>query len=544
MHLTPLQLSMHADGALIDEDAQTVIGHLASCTECQAALSALQMEANFVTSALQITANSGAEGVEIRKFSRPMSLRNFAMANLMTGLVIWLAQFLWKTIFGELVMNATSWVTSVYLPDFYAVTSASILFLLEEGTSMFDNYIGIVVVSLLTAGALWFAIRRRLHAAVGACALVVASGSLVLPQPVDALELRRSDGIVAIAATETVDDSMMIAAETVLIEGNITGDVFATGQRINVSGNISGTLIAFAESVTIRGSVGGMAMGGASAYNILGGTVAGDVWVAGEKITVDEATKVGRNLVVASQSVSLGGSVGKDLYTITESVEVSGDVARHLEAYSNRVKLLGDAHIGGDVRFRGGNDERLHRSASVTIDGEVQFPDMPEEMDDGASTIEFVSWQVAKLIAALIVGLLLLWLVPGFKRVSIGAGIEGLKTAGIGFVALVSVPLMAIIIAITLVGIPVALIAFASWLLALYLAKIVVGVVVGNMLLGDRENVFLPLLVGLVIVLLVSLLPFIGGAISFVLTIVGLGLIVQYLLGALPQNDDGAFDDA
>ena len=98
---------------------------------------------------------------------------------------------------------------------------------------------------------------------------------------------------------------------------------------------------------------------------------------------------------------------------------------------------------------------------------------------------------------------------------------------------------MAVLVALTLVGLPLSFIAVAAWLLGLYLAKILVGAVVGRMLLSQSDSLGWTLLVGIAVVIVAVNLPFIGGIINFVLTVVGLGLLVQYLIGILSARDSG-----
>ncbi len=536
-HPTQLQLSMHADGALSSDEASTVTEHVESCVACQAKLTAAQSEARLIASAMQMEA---APDVVVPRFSRPLSLRGFALANLATGLTIWLAQFLWKTLFGELIVNAATRITSLYLPDVYAMFSAATLYLLEEGTAMFDAYLGFVVVCLVTVTVLWLLlIYRRARAATAVCLLMATVSAMVLPSPAVALELLRDEDVITIGESETIDDTLLVAAETVLIEGVVTGDLVAVGRRIDISGTVNGNLLTFAESVTVSGNVGGLALGAASLYDLRGATVADDLWAAGEKVGIDEQAQVGGNATVAAESSSIEGSVGRDLYAFSETVELSGKVGEDLEAFAGRLRLLGDAHIGGNVRFRSAGEDRLHRAETVRVDGDVEFLDMPEELQEGSryARFEFYLWQIARLIGAFLVGVALLWLVPGFRSISIGAGVEALKSTGLGLVALVSVPIIAVLVAFTIVGLPLTFIAIIAWLLGLYLAKIVVGAIIGRMVLSDSNSLPWTLLAGLAIVIVAVNLPFIGGVISFLLTIFGLGLLVQYVIRTLQARE-------
>ncbi|MEM9620279.1 MAG: polymer-forming cytoskeletal protein [Pseudomonadota bacterium] len=537
-HLTDLQLTWLADAALVDgPDDAHAHAHLQDCPHCQQRLALLQEETQVLSTALQ--ADDGLDqAVAIPPFRQPLTLRGFAFANLATGLVIWAAQFLWKTLFGELAVNVTAWFTSLYFPDFYAVLSAAALYYLEEGTAMFEAYFAFVVVSLLFLGLLWVVLKyRKTKAAAAGCLVVVFAGGLA-PDLAQALELRQSDEVVTIAADETIDDTVLIAAETVLIEGTVTGDVVAVGRRIEMSGQVQGNLITFAETITVTGQVDGTALGGSSDYSLRGAVIAGDLWAAAEKVAIDEDSRVGRNATVAIESASVSGMVGADLYAFAETIEVNGALGRNLEVFAYRLRLLDDARVGGDVRFRTDNKDLLHRSPGAEIVGEVELMGLPDDFQERSryATVEFYLWQAAWLVGAFVTGLIFLWLVPRCRELALGTGGAALKTVGIGFLGLITIPIGAILIALTVVGIPLSIITLAAWMLGVYLAKILVAAMLGRMLFVDSDAVVKNLLVGLAIVVVAINLPFVGGVISFLLTLVGLGLLLQYLFEALSSR--------
>ena len=135
-------------------------------------------------------------------------------------------------------------------------------------------------------------------------------------------------------------------------------------------------------------------------------------------------------------------------------------------------------------------------------------------------------------------GLLLYWIVPGMRRISLSTSRALLTSGGIGFLAAVAAPIAAIILAITLIGIPVALLLVVLWLLGLYLAKIVIAKCIGSAILGSKNNglssTLLPLLLGLVIVIIAVNLPYIGGVLNFLLMITGLGALVMTIYRMRP----------
>jgi len=546
-HLTDLQLSMHVDDALGTDEVIALTQHLETCAACQAKHAAIADEMRIIATALKTETTEELAKIVVPKFSRPASLRGFAIANVATGLAIWAAQFLWKTLFGELFMNAASRITSIYLPDVYEMISTTALYYLQEGTAMFDAYLGFIVLSFMTLAVLWLALRlRKSRAAVSLCLpifLFMAGGStLVAPVPANALEIMRDKGVVTVAESEIVDDTLLVAADTILIKGRVTGDLVAAGRRIVIDGTVEGNVIAFGELVTVRGTVGGLVLGAGSTFELEGATVGGDLWAAGKNVTINERARVSGNASIAGENATVEGYVGKDLYTFAEMVELNGELGQDLEAFGDRVRLLDDARVGGNVRLRIGSEDRFYRAEGARIDGDVEFLDMPEGIGETNryTRIEFYLWQIARLVSAVLVGVALLWFVPGLRTLSVGGGIDGLKTAGIGLVALVSMPIIAVLVAITLVGMPLSLMAIIAWVLTIYLAKIVVGASVGRMMLSATkysENITLVLLAGIAAIIFVVNLPAIGGIISFILTIVGIGLIVQWVFAGLSARD-------
>ena len=131
-------------------------------------------------------------------------------------------------------------------------------------------------------------------------------------------------------------------------------------------------------------------------------------------------------------------------------------------------------------------------------------------------------------------------LTPGLSRIELGGGKESITTAGLGFLVLITVPIAAIIIAITVVGLPLSFITIMAWLTAWYLAKIVIAHLVVRSVLVSRSDdpgLASALFVGLIIVTVAINLPFLGGVINLLATILGLGLMVQFWLHRRSSND-------
>jgi hypothetical protein len=126
----------------------------------------------------------------------------------------------------------------------------------------------------------------------------------------------------------------------------------------------------------------------------------------------------------------------------------------------------------------------------------------------------------------------LLWLFPGLQTLSLASAGAALRAGGIGLVALVSLPVLALIACVTVIGIPLGVIVAIVWLLGVYFAKPVVAQYIGRSLFDSPRGTphyAATLLAGLVIVRIAVNLPWIGWLAWLVLTLVGLGMIAAHI---------------
>lgn len=548
-HPSDLTLSTHADSALPAADEAAIVEHISSCEQCTAKLAELRSESRLIAMAFEAEAKNLGEAVgsgaerAIPAFKRPAGLREFAMFNLTTALLIWMVSFLWKTLFGELVVSAAQVAVSAYSPTAYELISSSITYYVEKGTAMFSAYIAYVCLAVVVSVLVWWLSRSGKHQGLaGLFVIALVGGAGLGSQPASALEVRYDKNLLRVDATETIDDTLLAAAETVLIKGDVTGDLMVAGQRVEVDGNIGGNLIAFAETVTVRGVIGGTVISAAARVELREASTGGDLWAAAEIVVLDEPSKVGGNATVAGDQALVGAAVGKDLTALGETIEVGGRLGGDLSAYAGEIRLLATSAVEGDARLRLESEDQLQRESGSRIDGELEFLPLPEELEPESrySRVEFYLWQLARLVSAVLVGLAVLWLFPALGVLSVSAGVDGLKTAGVGLIALIVMPILALIVAFSVIGLPFSLITIGLWLVILYLAKIVVGVFLGRTLLANTEqadNLFLVVLAGIALIVLVVNLPWIGGLVSLVITIVGAGLLVQHLLGVVAAGE-------
>jgi cytoskeletal protein CcmA (bactofilin family) len=302
-------------------------------------------------------------------------------------------------------------------------------------------------------------------------------------------------GTIVIEEGETVDGLEGVAG-TIVVRGTVTGDLSGAAGTIRVT-----------ESGTVEGNL--EAAGGSV---IVAGTVEGNVQVGAGSFDLTDTARVGGDLQVGAGSVIVDG-------------RVDGDV----EAAGQALTLGPNADVGGEFRY---DAETFDRSPDATVaGGVVQDPSLGTDTGVGFGMDPLPSWvgTIYTFLTSLVLGALLLLVFPEFSDTVARRGLERpVVGSGFGLVALIGVPILLVLVAITIVGIPFSLAGFALYLLGLWVAGLYGKYAVGTWVLDrmDGENRWLALLAGLLGFLVLGFVPVVGGVAEFLVTLLGLGALL------------------
>jgi len=145
----------------------------------------------------------------------------------------------------------------------------------------------------------------------------------------------RGDQETVVAAGETVEGNLYAGGQTVRIEGTVTGDVIAGGNRVEVAsgGVIEGDLIAGGQGIIVRGDVEGDVR--AAGYMVQvesGGHVGGELLGAGFSIGVADGATIDQDVIAAGGQGLLDGAVGGDVHFAGGGLDIQGQIAGDVDA--------------------------------------------------------------------------------------------------------------------------------------------------------------------------------------------------------------------
>ncbi|HLH30222.1 MAG TPA: zf-HC2 domain-containing protein [Terriglobia bacterium] len=516
--LTELKCAIYADGELAEEEAREVTRHVASCGACRQLVASLRFERSILVDCLQDIEMIEFE-LEDDVLSSPqaasLTLTKFA-AFVMAMAVLLRPVF---TALGEFQLPLSASAQFDLIVDFVMYGIPAVM----NSISVFINIASLVVVAMLACIGLFILFRKSpvISTLVSVLTLVTVFSPWTY-----AIDVRRGEKPVSVPAGETIDDTLVVMGESAVdIEGTVNGDLIALARDVRVKGTVKGNVVSFAERTEIDGTVEGSILGTGGLVEVRG-NVARNLYGLAGSVAISEGAHIDGNASMFVGEATLDGSVGKDFNAYSARATGWGPFQRSMFSHGAVIQILSHARVGRNVYAKVAESESAIVDPAAAIKGQKSIAVTPVP-PSRYTTASFYVRQTIWMAAAFVFGLGLLWAVPGLGRFQVGSGQDLLVTGGIGLAAAVVPPVAALLISLTLVGLPLGLLTAAVWIAALYTSKIVIAAFLGRSLLQNRglseSSMPVTLLAGLVLVFFSVNLPYVGGVINFLLVILGLG---------------------
>jgi hypothetical protein len=347
-------------------------------------------------------------------------------------------------------------------------------------------------------------------AGLAACGLAHAQGSDSVARALSGRNVYAASGSVRLAVP--VEGDYVGAGGSVTIDAPVKGDAFAVGGSVDVHGPIGDDL---------RG---------------------GELIAAGGNVVLGPAALVERGALLNGGRISVEGKIVGNLRANAQRIVLNGEVTGDARLVAEQIELGPKARVGGALSHASRDFTQADTAVvagTVSRDEAASAP--RERSDERHHAMRWdsgqASWagRVLGYFGLLAAGALWVLLFPKF---SAAAPDEIRRSPGlslaIGLAVLAGVPVLAVLLFISLLGIPLGIAAFA-----LYPLLLLLGYLAGVLFVAQRArqaiNGATPptfrttigfVALALLIVMLVSGLPVVGPLAVFVTTIAGLGACV------------------
>jgi hypothetical protein len=315
-------------------------------------------------------------------------------------------------------------------------------------------------------------------------------------------------------------------------------DVVATGTMATIMDSVAGDAILASGDASFGGVTGGDYLG-AGGKQAITGRIHGSVRAAGGEIHL--AAAVDRNVSIAAGAVGLDSAavIARNAYLFAGNIDVDGAVRGSLVAYGGAVVLNGV--VGGDVDV-GGGSLRVGPHAQIAGNLTYRVRSGQARIDPAARIAGKVTalpvtnrwgwWHLLWIFGFLVLGAVTVALLPRFMAeaaeiLPLSPGRSAL--VGVGWVVIV--PIAVCVAAVTIIGLPLALLMTAIYLALIFVGSIPFSIWLGQLLLSSRarkgrEGALINFLFGGFLLLVFGIIPIVGGWVSLVAVVLGLGTIL------------------
>jgi len=265
-------------------------------------------------------------------------------------------------------------------------------------------------------------------------------------------------------------------------------------------------------------------------------------------IVVDEG-EIQDNVISWGGDILIKGEVTENVINFGGTIIIEGKVGEAVVGFGSDIRLTSTARVEGDVLSLGGT---LERETGSTIEGDTVFFSTSEEvtqfLKDGLVGIFGLSLipilVIFKLITLFIWFLLALILVAIFPK-PISFASSQIRTSfwpvfGIGFLGIIiftGLVIFSVFLSFILIGIPILLALIAIGVIIKIFGRVVVFYFLGDSiyraLSRKRPSSIVAVILGVLIFGFIGFIPIFGSLVSFVLSIIGWGVVIRTKFGTV-----------
>lgn len=337
---------------------------------------------------------------------------------------------------------------------------------------------------------------------------------------------------VVLTKEQVINKDYFATGNSVTLAGTVNGDAYVAGGNVIVDGTVNGDLIAAGGNLDVKGTVTGNIRAAGANINI-NGIIGKNATLVGGSINLSSNANIKGSLVSAGGNLAILAPVGKEANLAAGGITLGNKVGGDVNAAVDRISLTSTATVSGNLTYLSKNTASL--APEATVSGRItqnlpQVRQTPQEVGKRGLIFFSIFSKATNLILSAIIGSLLISFLPiYFEITSKAVANRPWFSLGIGFLTVIVFPIAFILLAITIIGLPVAFALAFILAIFLYLAKIFVVYVIGRLIVkrftGEDHKIW-AFLTGLAIYIILTSIPVLGGIVSAVVGLMGLGAIL------------------
>lgn len=357
-----------------------------------------------------------------------------------------------------------------------------------------------------------------------------------LPNSAFALDLKTGSQI-NIIPEEEISGNLYVAGGQSKVEGKIDGDLSLVSSFSNISGVIEDDLTLAGRQVDFTGEVkGDLRIIGGEVF--IKGKVHGDTVIVSGDIHIEDKAELLGDILIVGGKVNVSAPINNYAKIVSGHISINDSINSSVDFTTQQLVLGENSEINGTLRYF--SPSKLQQSLSASINGEVQYNQISSFRDSNIFkkvVLSFINfWILLRFVTSLLLAFLLVFIFKVFSQRVNDYAIENFGSSLLtGILFLILLPISTIILFVSLIGFPVAIILILVFIFVLTISSAIAGIILGTLihrLIKRNEHTeinFQNTTVGVILLTVLQFVPFLGDITRMVFYFVAVGSIANYL---------------
>lgn len=341
-----------------------------------------------------------------------------------------------------------------------------------------------------------------------------------------------AQGSETVATSQSATGNRYLSGGEIRLSDPVTADLYAAGGKVTIAQPVAEDAVLAGGQLDVLAGIGQDLRATGGKINIEA-NVGGDLLAAGGNVTIGKESRIGGDMLLAGGEIRFSGVVMGGAKLAGGKVSVAGQIRGDTSLYGREVMLEPGARIAGNLTYA--SSKPLSDQEIAMVSGTVTRESSRHDWAPRSAT----SWfHPVFFISMLACGSLLFILFPNAVAGTQQAMRQTpLRSLLVGIALLCTLPPVAVLFMVSIIGIPVGFTLLAFYPLLLLLGYLGAAFFVSRTTAGAMHQANRPgrawqigfLAIGLALLALAGAIPFLGGLLVFFAVVVGVGGWAQWL---------------
>ena len=318
-------------------------------------------------------------------------------------------------------------------------------------------------------------------------------------------------------------------------------ELFKTGDNIKIEEELDGTAFIAGEKVELNNKINGIGFIASNELNInfeqdyifsagttinIKNNIEKDAFILGEKIFIDENVKLGRDAYVFADTLT----IDRNIYVYGTTVNIEGNINGNIVVSALELNIDKDAKVLGTLKY---NEDANIKGLREDITSKTY-----KISTNNLTFKEYITNFISSYIHITLLAIVLVFICEKLfkKSLSITKELTTKKVAtlcGKGLLVLIGVPIIAMMLLFSGAFVSVGVIGTILYGILIYISNIftayLLATILDKKIFKKNLNGYLLMIIGLFIIYVLNMIPIVGGLISFISMLLGIGISTNML---------------